>query len=41
LSLADTRTRFVCAGRLLPDENPVTSPAGVLVIAVSVFVMPR
>jgi PEP-CTERM motif len=41
LSLADARTQVVCAGRLLPDENPVTSPAGVLVIAVSVFVMPR
>lgn len=34
-------THIVCAGRQLPDENPVTSPAGVPVVAVLVFVMPR
>jgi hypothetical protein len=34
-------THIVCAGRRLPDENPVTSPAGVPVVAILVFVMPR
>src|ERR1700751_6413344 len=30
-----------CTGRRLSDENPVTSPAAVLVVAVPVFARPR